>query len=137
MLLTTNQCSYKEKEQQRNNNMEIVYETLSMGSNKQIIINFEKVKIINWLTKEERERELSNKERNEIEKALNQIDLNTIGQLKAPTDKRLYDGAPHAVLIIRNEDKEIKSTSFDHGEPPQELKKIVDEILKIEDYQKE
>ncbi|APD07208.1 hypothetical protein UJ101_01692 [Flavobacteriaceae bacterium UJ101] len=62
---------------------------------------------------------------------MTKYNLNTIGELKAPTNKRLYDGAPYAILIIRSENKEIKSCGFDHGEPPQELKKLVDEIIRI------
>ncbi len=130
-LLTANQCSHKEKEQQSMPDMEIVYETSSMTKSDQIVINAEKVRAINLLTQEKEERVLSNKERNELEEALSQINLNTIGELKAPTNKRLYDGAPYAILIIRSENKEIKSCGFDHGEPPQELKKLVDEIIRI------
>ncbi len=131
-LLAANQCSQKGKNQQQDMyKIEIIYEISSMTNKGQIVINAEKVKTINLSTHEKEERPLLSRERNDIEKALKQIDLSRIGELKAPTNKRLYDGAPHAVLIIRNENKELKSSGFDHGEPPQELKELVDEIIKI------
>ena len=56
------------------------------------------------------------------------INLNSLSTLKAPTEKRFYDGAAIADLKILYKDKTYQTTSFDHGNPPEEIKKIVTKI---------
>jgi len=56
------------------------------------------------------------------------IELEGLPNLKAPTEKRFHDGAAIANLKIIFKDKEYKTTSFDHGYPPEAIKKIVDKI---------
>lgn len=58
----------------------------------------------------------------------NTIDLDQIPSLKAPSEKRFYDGAAIANLKITYQGKTYESTSFDHGNAPSEIKKIVDKI---------
>lgn len=53
------------------------------------------------------------------------IDLEGIPNLKAPSEKRFYDGAAIANLKINYKDKTYESTSFDHGNPPAEIKKLI------------
>ena len=56
------------------------------------------------------------------------IDLEQIPNLKAPSEKRFYDGAAIANLKIIYKEKIYESTSFDHGNAPSEIKEIVDKI---------
>ena len=57
-----------------------------------------------------------------------EVNLETLKDLKAPTEKRFYDGAAIANLKINYKDKDYETTSFDHGFPPKEIKKLVDKI---------
>ena len=57
-----------------------------------------------------------------------EVKLETLKDLKAPTEKRFYDGAAIANLKITYKDKDYETTSFDHGFPPKEIKKLVDKI---------
>lgn len=57
-----------------------------------------------------------------------ELKLETLKDLKAPTEKRFYDGAAIANLKITYKDKSYETTSFDHGFPPKEIKKLVDKI---------
>ena len=57
-----------------------------------------------------------------------ELKLGTLKDLKAPTEKRFYDGAAIANLKITYKDKSYETTSFDHGFPPKEIKKLVDKI---------
>ena len=57
-----------------------------------------------------------------------EVKLETLKDLKAPTEKRFYDGAAIANLKINYKDKDYETTSFDHGFPPKEIKKLVDKI---------
>ena len=65
---------------------------------------------------------------NELVTYFKEVKLETLKDLKAPTEKRFYDGAAIANLKIRQKDKDYESTSFDHGFPPKEIKKLVDKI---------
>lgn len=56
------------------------------------------------------------------------INLDSLATLKAPTEKRFYDGAAIANLEVTYKDKEYKTTSFDHGYPPETIKKLVTKI---------
>jgi hypothetical protein len=61
--------------------------------------------------------------------AIQELDLELLSQLKAPTEKRLFDGAAIANLKITKQGKTYESQSFDHGYPPSETEKIVNKIL--------
>ncbi|MGO4820115.1 MULTISPECIES: hypothetical protein [unclassified Flavobacterium] len=56
------------------------------------------------------------------------INLDEIKDLKSPTEKRFYDGAAIANLKITYKGNTYESTSFDHGFPPYEIKKLVNKI---------
>jgi PBP1b-binding outer membrane lipoprotein LpoB len=60
---------------------------------------------------------------------IQELDLESLSQLKAPTEKRLFDGAAIANLKITKQGKTYESQSFDHGYPPAETEKIVNKIL--------
>jgi ABC-type uncharacterized transport system ATPase subunit len=45
------------------------------------------------------------------------IELDNLSKLKAPTEKRFYDGAAIATFKITFKDETYKSPSFDHGFP--------------------
>ena len=63
-----------------------------------------------------------------FEKMVNAIDLDNISSLKAPSDNRFFDGAATAELVITVGKKTYTSSAFDNGNPPQELKALVDEL---------
>lgn len=69
----------------------------------------------------------------EIERLLKAVDRETFQKLEAPTGKRLYDGAAHATLAIRQGDVEIITPTFDHGHPPQEIEALVNKVLSIKE----
>jgi hypothetical protein len=56
------------------------------------------------------------------------IELDSLATLKAPTEKRFHDGAAIANLDVTYKDKTYQTTAFDHGYPPEAIKKIVDKI---------
>ncbi|MFV5694250.1 hypothetical protein ACM55G_02275 [Flavobacterium sp. LB3P122] len=56
------------------------------------------------------------------------VKLDSLAKLKAPTEKRFYDGAAIANLKITYKDKTYETTGFDHGFPPKEIKKFVNKI---------
>jgi hypothetical protein len=56
----------------------------------------------------------------------NKVDLENLPNLKPPTQKRLYDGAAIAELKITFKGKTFETKSFDHGNPPMEIQKVVE-----------
>ena len=56
------------------------------------------------------------------------IDLDSLATLKAPTEKRFYDGSAIGNLKVVYKDKIYSTSAFDYGYPPVEIKKLVDKI---------
>ncbi len=56
------------------------------------------------------------------------FELDSLATLKAPTEKRFYDGAAIANLKITYQGKTFGTPAFDNGFPPEKIKKLVDKI---------
>ena len=59
----------------------------------------------------------------------NKVDLEGLPNLKAPTEKRFYDGAAIANLRIIYDGKIYETQAFDHGTPPLEIEKFVNKVV--------
>ena len=64
----------------------------------------------------------------ELVVSFKKIELDNLSKLKAPTEKRFYDGAPIATFKIMFKDETYKSPSFDHGFPPKNIEQFVNKI---------
>lgn len=64
----------------------------------------------------------------ELVNCFKKVELDSLAKLKAPTEKRFYDGAAIANLKITYKDTVYETTSFDHCFPPKEIKKFVNRI---------
>jgi hypothetical protein len=62
-------------------------------------------------------------------KEFQKVELEEIPNLKAPTQKRFHDGAAMADLKITYKGKIYESQTFDHGNPPEKIKNLVNTIL--------
>lgn len=69
---------------------------------------------------------VSEVDRNALIQELNKVDLENLSNLKAPTEKRFYDGAAIANLKINYKGKIYQSSDFDHGFPPMQIKRVVE-----------
>ena len=76
-------------------------------------------------------KKISDAEWKDILDCFETMELDSLPQLKAPTEKRFYDGAAIANLKITFKDKAYETDSFDHGFPPKEIKKLVDTITSL------
>ena len=72
---------------------------------------------------------LSIADRKSLNIAIQELDLESLSQFKAPTEKRLFDGAAIANLKISKQGNTFESQSFDHGYPPAEIEKVVNKML--------
>jgi hypothetical protein len=66
-----------------------------------------------------------------LQKGSKTIKLSEINKLESPTNRRQFDGAMFANLIVLTKDSTYKSASFDHGQPPLMLKTVVDSLVKL------
>ena len=63
---------------------------------------------------------------NALNDEINIVDLENLPNLKAPTEKRFYDGAAIANLKIIYKGNTYQTTDFDHGFPPMQIKRVVE-----------
>ncbi|HEX9980446.1 MAG TPA: hypothetical protein VGB50_07760 [Flavobacterium sp.] len=63
-----------------------------------------------------------------LTEAFTAVNLDEVANMKAPTEKRFYDGAAMADLKITYNDKVYQSQTFDHGHPPAGIEKLVNKI---------
>jgi hypothetical protein len=73
-------------------------------------------------------KKISDADWKELVECFKTLELDRLATLKAPTEKRFYDGAAIAHLKITYKDKPYETTSFDHGFPPKQIKKFVNKI---------
>ncbi|MCK0179537.1 hypothetical protein MWU50_09565 [Flavobacteriaceae bacterium S0862] len=118
--------------QERQDTIIITYEAVSRGFFEEISLSKDSLTICNDINKKDyKTYNLSKENWSTCLKLLSKIDMNGLSELEAPTTYRYSDGAPHATLIIKDSDKEIRSSEFDHGHPPNEIKELVEKLLTI------
>jgi hypothetical protein len=68
---------------------------------------------------------LSKEQQKKVLSYLKAIDVANLAQLKAPTEKRFYDGAAIGNLSISHKGETYGTSGFDHGNPPVEIEQLV------------
>lgn len=133
LFLMSEECNQpKNSAQQDLKNMKVNYQAITRGFFKQI--TFEEA----FMTYSEDPNlqsidtfKLVDADWKAILRLLNKLDLDNLETLVAPTDKRLYDGAAHANIIVNDAKKEFTSASFDEGYPPKQIEELVNKMLSI------
>ncbi|MBU2929459.1 META domain-containing protein [Winogradskyella psychrotolerans] len=69
----------------------------------------------------------------ELKGLIETVDLKSLQELKPPSKKHQYDGAPHATLAIQIGDMEYMTPTFDHGNPPKDIEALVNKVLSIKE----
>lgn len=110
----------------------IIYEASTRGSFFQVKINKELIQ----KTKDRSLQKITSKKCSKEEwgsflSAIHKIQLEKINTLTVPSDKRASDAALHAKLKIITKTNTYTSVGFDHGNPPEEIKQLVNTILSL------
>jgi hypothetical protein len=71
---------------------------------------------------------ISDKDWKELAGYFETIDLDNLATLKAPSENRIVDAAAFADLKVTFKEITYQSNSFDHGNPPESIKKLIDKI---------
>lgn len=103
----------------------ITYTAQSRGVYLSVWMENQKVWVIKARNEKPQEIVLTEQEKKQLESAFSELNVEKVPSLKAPTAKRLYDGAAIANLAISTNGKPYTSKSFDHGFPPKDIEKIV------------
>ena len=71
---------------------------------------------------------INDSQRKELETLINKLNIESISDLKAPSNKRAFDGALRATLAIKIGETNYVSREFDDDNPPEEIKAIIDTL---------
>ncbi|WP_394758890.1 hypothetical protein [Flavobacterium sp.] len=109
----------------------VEYEAMSRGFFSKIIFENNQITIVSDRNSEGKGTVLmlSKEDISEISNLIKAINLDGLATLKAPSEKRMYDGAAHANLKITSNGTEYNGAGFDHGFPPAEIEKLVTKLV--------
>lgn len=122
-------CDAELKKEMKKANIE--YQATSRGFYLNINIQDEKLFMTRQRDGETKEYTLTNQDWKDLANLYKNIDLNKLSTYKDPTQKRFYDGAAIANLIVVYEGKTYQTIGFDHGNPPVEIAEFVNKIVSL------
>ena len=131
LFIATGCCSQKKADMKAT---QIEYSALSRGYYKVITVENKTVSVVKERNAEAVKSKINDAKWNEIVSAYSKVNLDNLSSLKAPTDKRTYDGAAIGNLKITKEEKTYETPGFDNGFPPKEIEKLVNLLV---DFSKE
>ena len=127
-LFAANDCS----NQQAQTINSITYETFTRGSSTLYTVSPDSIHLKSTgLNANENSKSITGEDWKMLMDKLTEVNVANINQLKAPSDSRASDAAPHAILSIRKNDTIYKTNSFDHGNAPASIKPLVEAILRL------
>lgn len=109
----------------------IEYESNSRGFFKKITIDNGRIYVQTARDAKPAFWELKSVDASAIEDAYKTVDIAKLSSLKAPTERRFYDGAPITYLTVTKGTEVYKSPEFDGGFPPKEIENLVNTLLLI------
>ena len=116
----------------------VVYKAITRGNSESIVIsrderpNVYKANLVHEKNNQQVfKKKFKNKDFKHLYKVLKKLDLNSIDTLTAPSKKHQYDGAMLTTIEIGYGKEVYKSVPFDHGNPPKELKELLDYVKSL------
>ncbi|MDY0989177.1 hypothetical protein SOM12_17225 [Flavobacterium sp. CFBP9031] len=131
LFIATGCCSQKKTDMK---STQIEYSAHSRGYFKVITVQDKTVSLIKERNAEAVSSNIDDAKWNKIVDAFSKVNLEGLSTLKAPTDKRTYDGAAIGNLKIVKDGKTYETPGFDNGFPPKEIEKLVNLLV---DFSKE
>ncbi|WP_299618074.1 hypothetical protein [uncultured Tenacibaculum sp.] len=124
IICTSMSCtSQKESVQRTNSIKEILFSAHTRGTSKSIsVVELQAIFKNNGNTSIFT---ITDKEKKQLLELIKKLNLKSISQIEAPSNKRHSDGTLHASLTIKTNKESFTSSDFDDGNPPAELKDII------------
>jgi hypothetical protein len=130
-LFITKGCDAEAQQDLKNTVIE--YRANTRGFYQKIIIKDQTIAIST--TRDEKEMppatKIADKDWRFLVSEFQKLKLVEMNGLKSPTEKRFYDGAAAADLIITHQGKIYKSCTFDNGYPPAEIEEFTNKITQL------
>ncbi|MDB4496391.1 hypothetical protein N9290_04755 [Flavobacteriaceae bacterium] len=108
----------------------INYKAMTRGYSTEIVLQDNTLKYFKN-TKENRSLTLTEEVKDSLNTLVKKINLNTINQLKAPSNEYQFDGAMYATVAVILNGKTYTSAGFDDDNPPKELIPLVNYLLTL------
>lgn len=133
MVMAVVGCSSSKSNVQNSDITQFEYRAYTRGSNKEVTVTCEKIEVkeIRLGKNIEATYPLSKDNWNKLVEMAQKIKLDKMETLEAPSKKHQFDGAMAANLTITASSTTYQSITFDDGNPPGEIKGLVDEIIGI------
>ncbi|NER17050.1 hypothetical protein [Spongiivirga citrea] len=113
-------------------NIQLEYTSESRGFFHLILVDKETIKQSSDFNRNDVDsKKCTTKQWKKIQEHLENIDLNKLATYKPSTENRFSDRAAHASLKVIYKDSIYGESLFDHGNPPSELKPLVELILSL------
>jgi len=145
LLLTVKECDQKktavnetkseivnsDNAKQQHNQYIIEYSAITRGTFQEVILNNKTISIQKGRNLKPIVKACSEEVWQSLMRKTDSIDIENLSNLKAPTQKRYYDGAAIANFKVIFNGKEFKTPPFDHGFPPMEIDLLYSMVLEI------
>lgn len=130
LLLLLTLISYKGCAQ--TDNAVITYNAATRGFYYNVVVNNDNITVKKTRgTEKGMEMKVAEAKWEEISKILEAIEIAEMENLKSDNSKSQVDAAAIATLQVKLEDGKTHTATFDHGNPPKELKPLVNAILSL------
>ena len=131
-LILSMNPTYSEQDQDRTIQFSVNYKAATRGANFEYIINNERI-VVNSMGLDQKngERAITLQERNQMMALVDEMELDEIGTLIPPSNNSATDRALIASLKVSKDGKIYESSSFDEGNPPMEIKPLIDKIVAL------
>lgn len=128
---TTAYTKMPPKQQQKSNSISLQYTEETRGAFRQVTVN--KDSIYYQLERDGmvKTTPISAKKWNGLLGILEKIDVKTLSQLKAPSNKKATDAALMARLKVTKDDSIYSTPDFDHDNPIAEVKPLVTNLIEL------
>jgi len=131
LFIASGCCSQKKTDM---TSTQIEYSAQSRGYYKSIVVENKSVSVTKERNAQAVQSTIDEAKWTKIAEAFSKVNLEGLSSLKAPTDKRTYDGAAIGNLKIVKDGKTYETAGFDNGFPPKEIQKLVNLLV---DFSKE
>lgn len=112
--------------------LSVTYQAISRGFAKYVSVSEKVVKISTDRSLQKMETyDIKKEDWDDVERLIKSINVNDLRNIKPPSTRHQSDGAAGATLSIIRGDLAHTSPTFDDGNPPSEIKELVNKLLAI------
>lgn len=142
-LVLVTGCASKKKAQENTakqaSNLEFEYKAITRGTQLNVVISKAGIWVSTVRGNKPEAKKIDTVQWDELVKLYNNNITEKkvkMEELDAPSKKHQFDGALAANLTIKSGEVTQTSVTFDHGNPPAQIKPLVDKIIQLAGFQK-